>query len=108
MTDYATLLWDHVTLECRSRGPNLPAGLRAEVAVRGLVCRFLCWQRDFPIPSSAAFGKVGLCGGDPLATLVPHQKARADPTALGPIVGPRSTRNHEPRGLLDAKLLCSP
>ena len=25
----------------------------------GLVCRFLRWQRGFPIPSSAAFGKIG-------------------------------------------------
>jgi hypothetical protein len=25
----------------------------------GLVCNFLRWQRGFPIPSSAAFGKIG-------------------------------------------------
>jgi hypothetical protein len=25
----------------------------------GLVCRFLRWQRKVPIPSSAAFGKIG-------------------------------------------------
>ena len=25
----------------------------------GYVCRFLRWQRNFPIPSSAAFGKIG-------------------------------------------------
>ena len=25
----------------------------------GLVCRFLRWQRNFRIPSSAAFGKIG-------------------------------------------------
>ena len=25
----------------------------------GMVCRFLCWQRKFKIPSSAAFGKIG-------------------------------------------------
>jgi len=24
-----------------------------------MVCNFLRWQKDFPIPSSAAFGKIG-------------------------------------------------
>lgn len=26
---------------------------------RGDLCQFLCWQRGYEIPSSAAFGKIG-------------------------------------------------
>jgi hypothetical protein len=59
MTDYATLLRDHVTLKVRSIDRIF---LQAYVPNRqtvGLVCRFLRWQRNFPIPSSAAFGQIG-------------------------------------------------
>ena len=59
MADYATLLRDHTTLEVPVGGPVLLAGLCAQAAVGGQVCRFLRWQRRFPIPSSAAFGKIG-------------------------------------------------
>ena len=39
--------------------PDLFAGLRAQAAVGGASLLFLRWQRKFPIPSSAAFGKIG-------------------------------------------------
>ena len=39
--------------------PDLLAGLCAETADGGPVCTFLRWQRRFPIPSSATFGKIG-------------------------------------------------
>ena len=33
--------------------------LRAQAANAGWVCSFLRWQRKFPVPSSAAFGRIG-------------------------------------------------
>ena len=59
MTDYATLLADHVTLTCRSVDRVFLQGYVPKLQSVGLVCRFLRWQRGFPIPSSAAFGKIG-------------------------------------------------
>lgn len=58
MADYATLLRDHMTLTCRSVDRIF---LQAYVLLRsvGMVCQFLRWQRGYPIPSSAAFGKIG-------------------------------------------------
>jgi hypothetical protein len=56
MADYSTLLRDHVTLTCRSIDRIF---LQAYVQTVGWVCSFLRWQRGFPIPSSAAFGKIG-------------------------------------------------
>jgi hypothetical protein len=41
------------------RGPVLLAGLRAKLQSVGQVWIFLHRQRHFPIPSSAAFGKIG-------------------------------------------------
>ena len=50
---------------------DLPAGVRPKLQSVGQVCTFLRWQRGFPIPSSAAFGKIGeayVAGDRPLAT----------------------------------------
>jgi hypothetical protein len=59
MTDYATLLRDHVTLKVRSIDRIFLQAYVPQLQSVGLVCRFLRWQRNFPIPSSAAFGKMG-------------------------------------------------
>src|SRR5437867_12598366 len=59
MADYATLLRDHVTLKCRSIDRIFLQAYVAKLQSVGQVCRFLCWQRGFKIPSSAAFGKIG-------------------------------------------------
>jgi hypothetical protein len=59
MTDYATLLRDHVTLKIRSIDRIFLQGYVPNLQTVGLVCRFLRWQRNFRIPSSAAFGKIG-------------------------------------------------
>src|SRR5436309_13903982 len=59
MADYATLLRDHTTLTCRSVDRFLLQGYVPKLQSVGLVCNFLRWQRRFPIPSSAAFGKIG-------------------------------------------------
>jgi hypothetical protein len=53
MTDYATLLRDHVTLKIRSIDRVLLQGYVPQLQTVGHVCRFLRWQRNFPIPSSA-------------------------------------------------------
>ena len=59
MIDYATLLRDHVTLKCRSIDRIFLQAYVPKLQSVGMVCRFLCWQRKFKIPSSAAFGKIG-------------------------------------------------
>jgi hypothetical protein len=59
MTDYATLLHDHVTLECRSIDRIFLQAYVPKLQSVGYVCTFLRWQRKFKIPSSAAFGKIG-------------------------------------------------
>ena len=59
MADYATLLRDHVTLTCRSVDRIFLQGYVPKLQSVGMVCNFLRWQRGFPIPSSAAFGKIG-------------------------------------------------
>ena len=59
MSDYATLLRDHTTLTCRSVDRFFLQGYVPKLQSVGQVCRFLRWQRRFPIPSSAAFGKIG-------------------------------------------------
>ena len=59
MADYATLLRDQVTLTCRSVDRIFLQGYVPKLQSVGLVCNFLRWQRGFPIPSSAAFGKIG-------------------------------------------------
>lgn len=58
-TNYATLLRDHVTLECRSMDRIFMQAYVPTLQSVGQVCRFLRWQRGFEIPSSAAFGKIG-------------------------------------------------
>ena len=59
MTDYGTLLRDHVTLRCRSLDRIFLQAYVPRLQAVGDVCKFLRWQRDFPIPSSAAFGRIG-------------------------------------------------
>ena len=57
MTNYATRLRDHLLSTSPGRS-NFPARLRSPVADGRLRLPFLRWQRNFPIPSSAAFGKI--------------------------------------------------
>ena len=59
MADYATLLRDHVTLQCRSIDRIFLQAYVPKLQTVGQVCIFLRWQRKFKIPSSAAFGKLG-------------------------------------------------
>lgn len=59
MADYAMLLRDHVTLTCRSVDRIFLQAYVPKLQTVGLVCQFLRWQRGYPIPSSAAFGKIG-------------------------------------------------
>ena len=59
MTDYGTLLRDHVTLRCRSIDRIFLQAYVPKLQTVGWVCTFLRWQRKFKIPSSAAFGKIG-------------------------------------------------
>ena len=59
MTDYATLLRDHVTLKVRSIDRIFRQAYVPNLQTVGLVCRFLRWERNFRIPSSAAFGIIG-------------------------------------------------
>jgi len=59
MADYATLLRDHVTLKCRCIDRIFLQAYVPKLQSVGQVCTFLRWQRDFKIPSSAAFGKIG-------------------------------------------------
>ena len=58
MTDYATLLRDHVTLKVRSIDRIFLQAYVPNLQTVGLLCRFLRWQRNFRIPSSAAFGTI--------------------------------------------------
>jgi hypothetical protein len=59
MTDYGSLLRDHVTLRCRSIDRIFLQAYVPKLQTVGEVCIFLRWQRKFKIPSSAAFGKIG-------------------------------------------------
>jgi len=59
MAGYATLLRDHVTLTCRSVDRIFFRACVPRLQSAGMVCQFLRWQRGYPIPSSAAFGKMG-------------------------------------------------
>jgi hypothetical protein len=59
MADYATLLRNHVTLTCRSVDRIFLQAYVPRLQSAGMVCQFLRWQRGYPIPSSAAFGKIG-------------------------------------------------
>jgi len=59
MADYATLLRDNVTLKCRCIDRIFLQAYVPKLQSVGQVCTFLRWQRNFKIPSSAAFGKIG-------------------------------------------------
>lgn len=56
--DYATLLRDHITLTCRSVDRIFLQGYVPQLQSPGWMARFLM-HRGFPIPSSAALGKIG-------------------------------------------------
>src|SRR6266436_5007057 len=58
MVDYATLLRDHTTLTCHCIDRVFLQGYVEKLQSAGQVCGFLN-RRGFPIPSSAAFGKIG-------------------------------------------------
>jgi hypothetical protein len=59
MADYFTLLRDRVTLKYGSIDRIFLQAYVPKLQTVGQVCTFLRWQRRFPIPSSAAFGKIG-------------------------------------------------
>jgi hypothetical protein len=59
VADYAALLRDHVTLKVRSIDRIFLQAYVPKLQSVGQVCTFLRWQKGFPIPSSAAFGKIG-------------------------------------------------
>jgi hypothetical protein len=59
MADYATLLRDHVTLQYRAIDRIFLQAYVPKLQAVGQVCTFLRWQRNFKIPSSAAFGQIG-------------------------------------------------
>ena len=59
MPDYFTLLRDRVRLKCRSIDRIFLQAYVPKLQTVGQVCTFLRWQRRFPVPSSAAFGKIG-------------------------------------------------
>ncbi|MDA8313228.1 MAG: hypothetical protein M0Z46_21950 [Actinomycetota bacterium] len=59
MTDYATLLRHHVSLTCRCVDRFFLQAYVPQLQSVGQVCRFLRWERQFPIPSSATFGTIG-------------------------------------------------
>lgn len=59
MTDYASLLRDHVTLKCRSIDRIFLQAYVPNLQSVGQVCRYLRWNKGYRIPSSAAFGQIG-------------------------------------------------
>jgi hypothetical protein len=59
MTDYATLLRDHVTLKCRSIDRIFLQGYVPKLQTVGQVCTYLRWIRGVKVPTSLAFGKIG-------------------------------------------------
>src|SRR5215467_11914313 len=93
MSNYGLLLHDHVTLRCRSIDRIFLQAYVPRLQAVGGVCTFLRWQRKFPIPSSAAFGKIGEeyvkavhrfaeANGIPVVT---SRRARIKRKLLGPI-----------------------
>jgi hypothetical protein len=59
VADFASLLRDHVTLKVRSIDRIFLQAYVPKLQSVGQVCTFLRWQKDFFIPSSAAFGRIG-------------------------------------------------
>ena len=74
MTDYATLLRDHITLTCRSVDRIFLQGYVPKLQSVGWVCQFLRWQRGYRIPSSAAFGKIGKVYGVEVHLIADHTR----------------------------------
>ena len=48
-----------MTLTCRSVDRIFLQAYVPRLQSTGMVCQFLRWQRGYPIPSSAAFGRIG-------------------------------------------------
>ena len=59
MTDYATLLRERTTLACRCIDRIFLQAYVPKLQSVGQVCNFLHHQKGFPIPSSAAFDRIG-------------------------------------------------
>ena len=59
MTDYASLFGKHVTLKCRCIDRMFFQVYVPKLQTVGQVCTFLRWQKQYKIPSSAAFGQIG-------------------------------------------------
>jgi hypothetical protein len=59
VADYATLLRNHTTLACRSVDRIFLEGYVPQLQTPGGAAQYLLYQRGFPMPSSAAFGKIG-------------------------------------------------
>ena len=59
MTDYASLLRDRTALTCRCIDRIFIQGYVPRLQTVGQVCTYLHDVKGFPIPSSAAFGKIG-------------------------------------------------
>ena len=74
MTDYGTLLPDHVTIRCRSIDRIFLQAYVPRLQTVGEVCTLLRWQRKYPIPSSAAVGRIGDAYGKAV-----HRYAEANP-----------------------------
>ena len=91
MIDYGTLLRDHVTLRCRSIDRIFLQAYVPRLQAVGEVCTFLRWQRKFPIPSSAAFGRIG---NEYLKTLYRFAEAKGHPRRSLPEEGWRATALH--------------
>jgi hypothetical protein len=59
VTDYASLLRDRTALTCRCIDRIFVQGYVPKLQSVGQVCIFLHDQKGFPVPSSAAFGRIG-------------------------------------------------
>jgi len=59
LTNYASLIGKHVVLKCRCIDRIFLQAYVPKLQTVGQVCTFLRWVKNFKIPSSAAFGKIG-------------------------------------------------
>jgi len=91
MADYAMLLREHVTLTCRSIDRLFLQAYVPKLQSVGMVCNFLCKQRGFPIPSSAAFAKMG-------RPMLPRCTASPRPTTSRFTPSPRAKTKSSSRG----------
>ena len=71
MSDHATILRDHTTLKRRSVDRFFLQVYVPQLQSVGQVCRFLGWQRRFPMPFSATFGRIRTVLDKPLSAEQP-------------------------------------